>query len=107
MIRQTLEREGYAVEEASNGDIGMKRMQQHPADLVVTDIFMPDKEGIGIILELRQKFPQTKVIAISGGGRTRGPDYLPIAKRLGAQQTLAKPFERKGLVEAVNAVLGQ
>lgn len=85
MVRQMLEKADYMVEEANDGAAGLKCVLHNPIDLVITDIFMPDKDGLATILELRAQFPHLKIIAISGGSR-RGPDYLPIAKKLGAQQ---------------------
>src|SRR3989442_12400990 len=107
LLRQMLEKEGYEVVEAREGDIGIRLFCENPADLIITDILMPEKEGIETILELRKVFPQVKIIAISGGGRMRNLDGLPVAKAFGAVCTLAKPFERKELLEAVRAVLAQ
>ncbi len=84
---------------------GVAFFHEHPADLVITHIFMPEKEGIKIVLELREQSPQTKIIAISGGGRAGHFDFLATAKNLGVQHTLAKPLERQELLGAVNAVL--
>lgn len=106
MVKQMLEKEGYTVEEAENGETGLRFVAHNPVDLAIVDIFMPEKDGLGVILELREKFPHVKIIAISGGSR-RGPDYLSIAKKLGAQYALAKPFERQELVSAVSSVLSQ
>ena len=104
MLKQMLEKESYTVEEAKNGGDALKLVAHNPIDLVIVDIFMPNKDGLGVILELQKKFPHIKIIAISGGGR-RGPDYLPIAKKLGAQHILTKPFERQELLSAVGSVL--
>ena len=106
MVRQMLEKADYMVEEANDGAAGLKCVLHNPIDLVITDIFMPDKDGLATILELRAQFPHLKIIAISGGSR-RGPDYLPIAKKLGAQHALAKPFERRELLDAVAGILDQ
>ena len=107
LLRQMLEKEGYGVEEAPNGVAGMKLLRDHLADLVITDLFMPEKEGIETMMEVRKCFPQVKIIAMSGGGRTGTLDFLPMAESFGAQRTLAKPFERKELLEAVRTVLAQ
>ena len=72
MLRQTLEREGYDVLKASNGKQGIRLHREEPVDLIITDIIMPEKEGIETILELKRDYPDVKIIAISGGGRT-GP----------------------------------
>lgn len=104
MLKQMLEKEGYTVEEAKNGDAGLEFVGHSPIDLVIVDIFMPSKDGLEVILELQKNFPHIKIIAISGGSR-RGPDYLPIAKKFGAQHFLAKPFGRQELLSAVGSVL--
>jgi DNA-binding response OmpR family regulator len=68
---------------------------------------MPEKEGIETMREVQKSFPQVKIIAMSGGGRMGKLDFLPMAESFGAQRTLAKPFERKELLETVRAVLAQ
>lgn len=105
MLRQMLEREGYEVLEAEEGGAGMKLYQTQSPDLVITDILMPGKEGIETILAMRKAHPDVKIIAISGGRRMGKLDILPIAQTFGAVYTLAKPFEREELLEAVQAVL--
>jgi CheY-like chemotaxis protein len=107
VLRQMLEKEGYEVEEAPDGAVGLSLLQDHPIDLVITDLFMPEKEGIETMREVQKSFPQVKIIAMSGGGRMGKLDFLPMAESFGAQRTLAKPFERKELLEAVRAVLAQ
>jgi YesN/AraC family two-component response regulator len=105
MLRQILEREKYHVTEASNGKQGLRLYRENPADLVITDIIMPEKEGIEIIIELKRDYPDVKIIAISGGGRINPDDYLDIAKKLGANRIFAKPVERKELLHAVRELL--
>ena len=105
-LRQTLERLGHQVREANNGAVGVKMQAADPADLVVTDIIMPDQEGVETIIQLRQADPALKVIAMSGGGRTGATDYLECAKKYGAEQVFAKPFKRKEFVAAVERCLG-
>ncbi len=105
MLSQMLTREGYQVSNASNGKEGMKICRELPVDLIITDIIMPEKDGIEMILELRKDFQELKVIAISGGGRL-GPDgYLEMAKKLGAHRTFFKPFNRKEMLEAIKELL--
>ncbi len=105
MLQRILEKEGYAVLVAADGREGVECFSHHPVDLVITDLIMPDMEGIETIIQLRAAQPEAKIIAISGGGR-RGPeDYLPIAKTLGAQQTFAKPFDLKEFLTAVANLL--
>jgi two-component system, chemotaxis family, chemotaxis protein CheY len=107
VLRQMLEKDGYEVEEAPDGAVGLSLLQDHPIDLVITDLFMPEKEGIETMREVQKSFPQVKIIAMSGGGRMGKLDFLPMAESFGAQRTLAKPFERKELLETVRAVLAQ
>jgi CheY-like chemotaxis protein len=104
-IGDSLEIEGYDVRLADNGIDGLRLYRERPADVVITDIFMPEKDGIEIILELAQEFPGAKVIAISGGGMTGNFSYLPAARQLGAVHTLPKPFTLAELLRAVRTVL--
>lgn len=104
-IRSALELEGFVVHEAANGNEGLSRMAAIHSDVVITDILMPDKEGIETILELRQLYPTVKIIAISGGGRTGNKDFLHTAKHLGADRILAKPFGLADLLNLVREVL--
>jgi YesN/AraC family two-component response regulator len=105
ILRGILTREGHSVVEAANGNDGISIFRVQPFDLVITDIIMPEKDGIQTIIELRRDYPGTRLIAISGGGRTRNLDFLKLALRYGAQKALAKPFSRDDLVEAIEAVL--
>jgi len=107
IIKQMLELEGYEVITAVDGNQGIKLFKQEPADLVITDIIMPDKEGIETIIELRNQFPDVKIISISGGGRIGPHDYLNMAKKLGAERSFTKPFERKKLLKAIEELLGK
>ena len=86
MLRLTLAHFGHTVIEARNGKEGLERVQQANADLLITDIVMPEKEGLKVLMELRKRKPPVKIIAISGG------DYLHMAKLMGAAKVLAKPF---------------
>ena len=108
MLRKMLEKAGYNdIEEAGNGSIGMKLFRQNPFDVVITDIIMPDKEGIEMITELRRDYPQIKIIAMSGGGRVGPHGYLEMAKYLGAGRTLTKPFKQSDLIDAVQELLNE
>jgi CheY-like chemotaxis protein len=104
-VRQILERAGYEVTEAADGRKGIVQLRQQPVDLVITDILMPGQEGIETIRILRKEFPQVKILAISGGGKNGTLDVLPAAQAFGAHCTVAKPFERKELLEAVSALV--
>ena len=105
MLRLMLERDGYEVVEASDGIEGISAYRQKPADLIITDLIMPNKDGIGMIIELQKEFPDVKIIAMSGGGLNKPDGYLKGAKKLGAACTLTKPIDREKLVRAVKIVL--
>jgi DNA-binding response OmpR family regulator len=106
MLRLTLNAAGFDVVEAQDGKLAMKLFHQNPlVDLVITDLIMPEKEGIETIIELRRDFPKVPIIAISGGGRIDPDDYLVLAQKLGAKITLEKPFSRKDIIDAVNKLI--
>ena len=105
LLRKMLERKGYEVIEASEGKEGIKLYRNNPADLIITDLIMPEKDGIETIQELKKDFPDIKIIAISGGGRLGPRDYLNVAKMLGAQKTLTKPIELPDLLKAIEELL--
>lgn len=104
-LRHMLEPAGHTVATAANGRIGLETFRQESFDLVITDIIMPEREGIETIMELRRQRTDLGIIAISGGGRTGTTDLLRIAGALGASATLSKPFRIDELLEAVNRVL--
>lgn len=105
MIKKMLEKEGHEVDLALNGNDGLELFEKFKPDLVITDIIMPQKEGLEIILELRKKYPDLKIIAISGGGRV-GPDgYLPGAKLFGADMVFQKPLIQKEFMHGVSVLL--
>ncbi len=106
MLRQMLERAGYEVVEASNGKEGIKLFREAPTDLVITDIIMPEKEGIETIIELKREFTNVKIIAISGGGHLEASGYLNSTKYLKVARTFEKPFNREELLEAIQELLG-
>jgi CheY-like chemotaxis protein len=105
LVRNMLERAGYEVASASDGDVGMQLMRQQPFDLVITDLYMPNKEGLETIVELKREFPHAQIIAISGGNPSAGMDYLEVAAKLGARKVLAKPIERETLLASVGELL--
>jgi DNA-binding response OmpR family regulator len=105
MLRQTFKQAGYEVATASNGRIGLQLFQSEPFDIVITDLIMPDMEGIETITHLRKCNPGVKVIAISGGGRNRPDDYLHLASKLGASKTFTKPVDRNELLDAVRKLI--
>jgi CheY-like chemotaxis protein len=99
-------REGFQTYCARNGRVGVELLQLLQPDLMVTDIVMPEMEGIGAIMEARRIAPDTKVIAISGGGHYgRSQNFLVWAHELGADEVLAKPFRMSSLITAARVVL--
>lgn len=105
LLTTILSDEGYDVESASNGLQGGKLQHEKPFDLVVTDLFMPGKDGIEIIQEIRNDYPGTRIIAISGGGNVGDVDLLKVSRALGADLVLTKPFMPDDLLEAVGKLL--
>jgi len=105
MLMLMLERDGYEVIEAPDGVEGIKIYRQNPADLIITDLIMPNKDGIGMIIDLKKEFPDVKIIAMSGGGLNKPDGYLKGAKKLGAACTLTKPIDREEMLEAVRDTL--
>jgi DNA-binding response OmpR family regulator len=107
MIKKMLEKAGHEVEIALNGYEGIKLFNKEIPDLLVTDLIMPEKEGLETIFELRRKYPELKIIAISGGGRIGPNEYLPGAKLLGADMAFQKPLDQKEFVNAVASLLDE
>lgn len=105
MIRQTLERAGHEVFEAADGEEGLAVFDTASIDLVVTDILMPKKGGLATILELRQKNPDLKIIAMSGGGRSGKLNFLSTAKTFPGVRTFRKPFRKTEFLAAVDELL--
>lgn len=96
---------GYVVAEAENGSIAETLLGMQPYDLVITDIIMPEKEGIETLQEIRRRHPRTAVIAMSGGDAGGGSGFLDIALKLGADRILRKPFRRAELLAVVEDAL--
>ena len=105
MLRLMLERAGYEIAEAPDGIDGIRQYRENPADLIITDLIMPNKDGIGMIIELKKEFPEVKIIAMSGGGVNRPEGYLDGAKKLGATRILVKPIDRDEMLKAVKETL--
>ncbi len=114
-LKQVLERAGYEVEVAATGNDGLELMKGQGVDLVITDVIMPGIDGIAAARKIREKYRNTRIIVISGGGKT-APDpyepdaistrsYLASASSAGADRTLAKPFDREEILRAVRDVL--
>jgi len=102
ILRLTLVHFGHTVIEARNGKEGLELFPHAHADLLITDIVMPEKEGIEVLFELRKLHSPVKIIAISGGGRRDATEYLHMATLMGAAKVLAKPFSNEALIAAVN-----
>jgi two-component system, response regulator, stage 0 sporulation protein F len=107
MIKKMLEKAGHEVDIALNGKEGMDLIKKNIPDLLITDIIMPEKEGLETIFELRNKYPKLKIIAISGGGRISPSGYLPGAKLLGANMVFQKPLDQKEFLQAVSSLLNE
>lgn len=103
-IEVMLIKAGHTVTMAADGEIGLRKFDEAPADLVITDIIMPQKEGIATIRELRER-SDVPIIAISGGGRTKNYDFLLMAQKLGATSFLRKPFSSADLISMVERCL--
>ncbi len=107
IFRRMLERAGYNVQAAADGREGVRLFRQQGADLVITDIVMPEQEGLETIRELRRDFPDVKIIVVSGGGGLGDPSsYLYIAKKLGALYSFRKPISYVKLLAAVRELAG-
>jgi len=106
-LREILEGGGYEVHEARNGREGVACCQAQPIDLVITDLLMPEQEGLETIQQLRTLTPPPKIIAISGGGHTGRLQFLGAAAVLGANRTLAKPIRMRDLLTAVQDLLAE
>jgi len=106
IVRRALENDGHTVLDASDGEAGMALLEREPADVVITDIFMPGMDGIQTLREIRKRFPAIKVIAISGGDSSGLLDLRHDAELLGAMKSLQKPFNARDIVELVRSVLG-
>ena len=114
-LKQVLERAGYEVVVAATGNEGLELMQREGADLVITDVIMPGIDGITTARKIREKFRDTRIIVISGGGKAAPepyePDaistrsYLASANSAGADRTLTKPFDRQEILRAVQSLL--
>jgi DNA-binding response OmpR family regulator len=100
-VNEALTTAGYDVACASDGNKGLEIIEKFKPDIVITDILMPNKEGIETIPEIKSNYPGVKIIAMSGGGRIKGENYLKLAERLGTDATILKPFKIHNLLDIV------
>ena len=105
VLQKILQRAGYDVRATCRAREAMTLYKKEPADLLITDILMPEQEGLETIMEFRRDVPDLKIIAISGGGSAGSLDYLRTAKLFGADRILAKPFASEEMLEAVGELL--
>lgn len=99
--------EGADVVLAADGAAGLEAFTSRHVDLVITDIIMPEREGVETLMAIKRQRPQTPILAISGGGRLGGDEFLTLARRLGADATLAKPFRSDDLLTAIRSLISQ
>ena len=105
LLSTCLQQEGYEVSQAGDGEEALKILDKRSVDVIVLDLLMPGKEGLETLMALRKDSERPKVIAISGGARSIGADFLPAALKLGADKALKKPFRNEELVSAVEELL--
>lgn len=105
LILRLLKPTKHTLLEAENGKDGLSVLAKHDADLVITDLLMPKKEGVATMREIHQRAPATKFIAITGGGSGRDQSFLSVARAMGAAAILAKPFRPRDLIDAVTRLL--
>lgn len=105
MLKKLFERNGYQTLEASGGTQGIKLFNEHRPDLIITDLIMPEKEGLELIRELKKKDPDVKIIAISGGGIADPEMYLTVAVKFGALRSFVKPIDNELLLKTVKELL--
>lgn len=100
-VKIVLERAGFEAQVAADGQRALELQREHPADVLITDIFMPERDGIELIQQFKSSFRQVKIIAMSGGGQVARHDYLPVAEKLGADAVLHKPFAAETLLKTL------
>ena len=105
VFRRFLEGKGFAVDCASGGREGLRLVLADPPDLVITDIMMPDTDGLEVVLSMRRKHPDIPVIAISGGMNVAPMDFLPTVKKFGASKVYYKPIELEDLLKGIGELL--
>lgn len=102
-MRESLERAGYKVIEADNGKTALELLTHIPVDIIISDLVMPEKEGIETIKEIKELYPKCAIIAMSGS--VFGSAYLPMARMLGAQSVMQKPFTKQTLLQLIDSII--
>jgi len=105
MLQAQLEMEGFEVATAPDGARALALLGRQRTDLIITDLFMPDKDGIETILGIREKYPAVQIVAMSGWDSRQGSDYLKVAREIGAVRTVKKPFELTDIVKIVRDLM--
>ncbi|MDA3955269.1 response regulator [Oceanispirochaeta sp.] len=105
LINIMLESEGHTVVLAEDGMVGLQMIDKETFDLIITDIIMPNQEGIETIVQIKAKSPDTKILAISGGGRIGSTNYLSLAENFGVDKTLSKPFYHKDFIDCIKKLI--
>ena len=107
IMRIALVKLGHVVREARDGREAMRLCKQRQPELMITDIIMPEQEGLETIRAVRRLYPEVKVVAMSGGGRADATDYLKVASALGAKAVLSKPFSTEHLAKVLDELLAK
>ena len=107
VLRRVLEIEGHTVSDAPDGKAALRYFAGNPADLVISDIYMPDMDGIQFLMRVREAFPEARIVAMSGGGQISKEKVLGAASILGAVDVLEKPFTVENVLEIVKRALGK
>jgi CheY-like chemotaxis protein len=97
----------HTVCSAPNGKVAMQLLREHQIDLVITDMVMPEMDGVETIVALRRDYPEIKIIAVSGSGAINSSNYLRLAKGLGAQFVMPKPFAASEVLDAIHSLLAK
>jgi DNA-binding response OmpR family regulator len=105
MLQMFLRRSGFEVSEAADGEEALKILSSTAVDLVVLDLIMPGKEGLETLMAIRKKGADPKVVVVSGGAKSVDTDFLPVARKLGANATLKKPFRNEDLLRTIEGLL--
>lgn len=107
VVSEMLQQAGYETIDVENGRFALQVHRDSPVDLIITDLFMPDTDGLEIINQFRHQYPEVKIIAVSGGGSRGLVELLSVAKKMGAERALMKPFSWEELLAAVQGVLDE